>query len=583
MERDAERLLSQRPIVTPRLNRRTFLLGTSATGAAAGLAFTRNVVAQGTPGASPAASPGAAPVGAGIPTDPFTLGVASGEPEPDGVVLWTRIAPAPFEENGGVAAPSVEVAWEIANDDRMADIVQQGTYTTDAEWAHSVHVEVTGLEPAREYWYRFRLGEFESATARTKTAPAPGAATDSFRFAFASCQRWDQGLYTALRDMAEQMPDLIVHLGDYIYEYAINVRGDLQDAPARSTEDVPWQSLGEIFELQDYRHRHALYKRDPDLQEAHRVAPWLVSWDDHEVSNNYFGSIVRDSPFAQPLLERRAAAYKAFWEHMPLRERARPAGPDLKLYRAATFGDLIRFNVLDTRQYRTSQGGACMDAERLDNDGYCAAALDPERTMLGEDQKQWLFDGFGETSTRWNVLAQQVPFSRIDMNDDPQLVSYGDREMDKWDAYASERNEVLGVLADAAAQQGFQPMVITGDVHRNYVWDIKENWDAPGSETTIGTEFVGTSISSVGDTPLEDNGGFTTVCGGYNGNEHNKLYDDHRGYVMVDVSGDQLQATYRVVSTVEKTDGEVSTLTSFVVEHAKPGAQVDETCTTTRP
>jgi alkaline phosphatase D len=567
-EQEAERLLSQRPVKAPSLNRRTFLMGTAA--GAMGLALPGGAFSQGTPAATPLA--------AGIAGNPFTLGIASGEPEPDGVVLWTRIAPSPFEENGGVSADAVEVTWELANDEAMTDIVQQGTYVTEAAWAHSVHAEVTGLQPGREYWYRFRFGEFESPVGRTKTAPAPGEIPDSFRFAFASCQRWDQGLYTAFRDMAAQAPDLIVHLGDYIYEYAINVPRGMREVPERSTEDVPWQTLSEIFELEDYRNRYALYKRDPNLQEAHRIAPWIVTWDDHEVNNNFFGNIVRDSPVAGPMLDRRNAAYQAYWEHMPLRESARPDGPDMLLYRTATFGDLIHFNVLDTRQYRTAQGGACADSERAENDGYCAAALDPERTLLGAEQKQWLFDRFGETTARWNVLAQQVPFSRIDMNRDPQVAVYGDREMDKWDAYAAERNEVLAVLADAARQQGFQPLVITGDVHRNYVWDIKEDWDAPGSETAIGTEFVGTSIASNGDEPLTDNGGFTTTCGEHNGNPHNRLYDDHRGYVLMEATADGLTATYRVVSTVEEPDGEVSTLTSFMVEHGQPGAQVDQSC-----
>ncbi|HLU35128.1 MAG TPA: alkaline phosphatase D family protein [Thermomicrobiales bacterium] len=576
-DQKAERLLSERPMKTASVNRRTFVLGA----AASGTMFTRALSAQ---EASPMASPVATPDGEpGFSSDPFTLGIASGEPEPDGVVLWTRVAPEPFASDGGVPAASVEVVWEIANDEAMTDIVQQGTYATDAAWAHSVHVEVTGLEPAREYWYRFRLGDYETPVGRTKTAPAPGEMPESFRFAFASCQRWDQGLYTAFRDMAAQAPDLIVHLGDYIYEYGISLRGGLRDNPQRSIEGIPISSLMEILNLDDYRQRHALYKRDPDLQEAHRVAPWIVTWDDHEVNNNFFGQIVRDSPFSKPLLERREAAYRAYWEHMPLRESARPNGPDMLLYRASTFGDLIRFNVLDTRQYRTAQGGTCIDSERLDYDGYCAAALDPDRTLLGADQKQWLFDGFGETQARWNVLAQQVPFSRIDMNRDPEIAVYGDREMDKWDAYAAERNEVLAAMADASRQQGFQPVVITGDVHSNYVWDIKEDWDAPGSETAIGTEFVGTSIASNGDTPLKENGGFTTVCGEHNGNPHNHLYDNHRGYVLMDVTPDGLHSTYRVVSTVEQPDGEISTLASFMVEHGAPGAQADETCEPMRP
>jgi alkaline phosphatase D len=571
MASDAERLVSRRSLVTPdavRLNRRTFLMGSAAY-----LLLPGGVVGQGTPITTPAE--------AGIDSDPFTLGIASGEPEPDGVVLWTRMAPDPFEENGGVGVASVAVAWEVASDEGMTDIVQQGVYATDAGWAHSIHVEVTGLEPSREYWYRFRFGDFESAIGRTKTSPAPGDAVESFRFAFASCQRWEHGLYTAFRDMAAEMPDLIIHLGDYIYEYGITMRENLLEIPARSTDDIPGRSLEDSSDLEGYRHRYAIYKRDADLQEAHRIAPWLVTWDDHEVANDFYGALIRDFPYAQPLLERRTAAYQAYWEHQPLRERSRPNGPDLQLYRSVTFGDLIRFNVLDTRQYRSPQIEECFDTEREFYGGYCLSALDPARTMLGAQQKQWLFDGFGETETRWNVLAQQVGFSRVDLDGDSEIAIFGDSGMDTWDGYVGERQEVIGEMADAAAQQGFHPVVLTGDVHRNFVWDIKRDWDAPGSETAIGTELVGTSIASNGDDPLEDGGSFRTICGGFFGNEHNHLYDNHRGYVLVDVSREQLEAAYRVVSTVEKEGGSVTTLTSFVMEQGRLGAQVDQTCQAT--
>ncbi len=573
-ERDAERLLAGRG-ATRSVNRRTFVLGTAASGAM----FTHALSASAqdaTPGATPIASPVASPVG--LASNPFTLGIASGEPTPDGIVLWTRIAPAPFEPDGGVAALTVDVDWEIAADEAMTDIVQQGTYATSAAWAHSVHVEVSGLEPNREYWYRFRAGGFESPIGRTKTAFAPGDTASPLRFAFASCQRWEHGLYTAYRDLAAQAPDLVVHLGDYIYEYPILIRGSLRDVPARSIDGLPFSALGETVDLDEYRQRYALVKTDPDLRAAHEVAPWVVTWDDHEVANNYFGAVVRDSPYAKPMLERRAAAYQAYWEHMPLRESARPTGPDLMLYRTVAYGDLVRFNVLDTRQYRSAQGGACMPAERAENDGYCARAFDPERTLLGAEQKGWLLDGFDATTARWNVLAQQVPFTRIDLDRDPAVEAYGDDEMDKWDAYAGEREEVLAALADAATAQGFHPIVITGDVHVNQAWDIKRDWDAPAGEGIIGSEFVGTSISSVGDAPLDD-GGFTTVCGGYLGNEHNRLYDNHRGYVLVEADADQLRATYRGVSAITVPDGEPLTIASFVVEHATPGAQEDGTCT----
>lgn len=555
----------------PSLDRRTFLLGSFATG----VSWTRIASAQGA--ATPAASPVAtAVVKLSLKTNPFSLGVASGEPTPDGMVLWTRLAPEPFAPDGGLPNAPVDVAFEIANDELFRDIVQHGTVRAEAEWAHSVHLEVTGLKPDRWYWYRFTLGEFASPPGRTRTAPAAGGPFGGFRFAFASCQRWDHGLFTAYRDMAQQDVDLVLHLGDYIYEYTTQV-----DRWPRGIE-LPIRGQSETRTLDDYRKRHALYKLDPHLQEAHRLAPWLVTWDDHEVSNNYIVPVIKDDPFVKPLIERRDAAYRAYYEHQPLRRSSRPLDGVMPLYRAAEFGDLVRFNVLDTRQYRTPSVGACSERERAENGGYCEASLDPRRTMLGAEQKQWLTDGFGKTTTRWSVLAQQVPFARIDYDSGPGQ-SFGGSDNDKWDGYALERDEVLGAMADAAHAREFSPVVITGDVHANFVWDLKRDWDAPEGESIVGTEFVGTSISSNGDEPLKEKGGFTTRCGSLRGDKHNHLYDNHRGYVLCDLTPDQWHATYRVMPTVEDPDATARTLTSFVVEHGRPGAQQDQACTPDGP
>jgi alkaline phosphatase D len=543
----------------PRLDRRTFLLGTTA----AGLAWTRSV---GGHQASPEASPVATPA---LAADPFSLGIASGEPLPDGVVLWTRLAPDPFAPDGGMGASPVEVAWEVASDEAMTRIVQQGTAIADPAWAHSVHVEITGLEPARWYWYRFRVGDAESEIGRTKTAPAAGTTPERLRFAFASCQRWDQGLYTAYRDMAAQDVDLVIHLGDYIYEMRMSARTPLREG------DFPFSALVEAHSLENYRARYALHKVDPHLREMHRLAPWIVTWDDHEVHNNFFGGILRDDPASATLLERRAAAYQAYYEHMPLRETSRPKGPDLQLFRRLAFGDLLEVNVLDTRQYRSPQGQLCDDATRAANGGFCPASLDPSRTLLGEAQKGWLLDGFDRTSARWNLLAQQIPMARIDNDASPEGQSFGGREMDKWDGYAAERDEVVAALASAARARSFSPVVITGDVHANYVWDLKTDWDDTSDASVFGTEFVGTSISSEGDSALEEDGGFTTLCGNRNGNPHNHLFDNHRGYVLCDVAPEQWDATYRVLPTVKDPEATASTLTRFVVEHGRPGAQQD--------
>jgi alkaline phosphatase D len=543
------------------LNRRSFVMGSSA--AAVGLAFPAAGRSQETPIATPV-----------FGDNPFTLGVASGEPLPDGVVLWTRLLPAPFADDGGMPANPVEVTWRVANDEQMTDIVREGVEIASPDWAHSVHAEVSGLEPDRWYWYQFQAGEELSPVGRTRTASAPGTTPERLRFAFASCQRWDEGLYNAWKDVVAQEPDLVVHLGDYIYESGIG------SVPFRPLE-FPVSFRMEPSSLEQYRNRFALYKLDPHLQEAHRIAPWLVTWDDHEVYDNVFGAIIRDEPAAQMVLERRAAAYQAYYEHQPLRKESIPTGPDLQLYRRRGYGDLVTFNVLDTRQYRSPQGSNCSPDDR--QGGFCRDSLDPQRTLLGAAQKAWLLQGFDETTSRWNVIANQVPMARIDNEADPALESYGGTQMDRWDGYAIERDEVVTAMASAAAARGFHPIVITGDVHANYVWDLKTNWDDASGASVFGTEFVGTSISSNGDDPLIEDGGFTTECGQRNGNPHNHLFDNHRGYVLCDVTAGAYRAEYRVMPTVlEEVDG-ATALVSFVVEQAGAGAQVDGSCTPADP
>ena len=547
------------------LNRRTFVFG--ATAVAAGLSATPTLgQSQPAPNATPVFSDG-----------PFTLGVASGEPLPDGVVIWTRLAPLPFEPFGGMPLEPVEVRWIVAEDEQLARVVQQGTAIAEPDWAHSVHVEVEGLQPDRWYWYRFTAGREMSPVGRTKTAPASGTAVPGHRFAFASCQRWDQGLYTAYRDMARQDLDLVVHLGDYIYESAI----DGNDLGREGK--FPSIAFPEPRDLESYRFRYALYKLDPNLQEVHRVFPWLVTWDDHEVYNNLFGALDRDESFARDLLERRAAAYQAYYEHQPLRRESIPVGPDLQLYRRRAFGDLLELNVLDTRQYRDLQGMSCGEQGRLDNGGFCPDALDPTRTMLGERQKGWLFDGLAQTSTRWSVLAQQLPMSRIDLDPRQDAAEYGGEDQDTWDGYAVERDQVVAAMAEAAAARSFTPVVLTGDTHSNAVWDLRTDWDDGTEASVVATEFVGTSISSGGDNPIDDDGGFTTACGNRNGNAHNHLYDNHRGYVLCTVTPDRWQADYRILPTVKNPDATASLLTSFVVEHGRPDAQLAGECVNAAP
>ncbi|HUG89758.1 MAG TPA: alkaline phosphatase D family protein [Planctomycetaceae bacterium] len=476
--------------------------------------------------------------------DPFQLGVASGDPTPTGVVLWTRLAPDPLH-GGGMPPEPVEVSWEVADDEGLRNVVRKGTATASPDLAHSVHVEVEGLEPDRWYWYRFRTADAESPLGRTRTAPADDALPAAVRFAFASCQHYESGLYTAYEHMAGEPLDLVIHLGDYIYEGAPQ-RGQVR----RHVGD------GELHTLEDYRNRHAQYKTDPHLQGAHAACPWLVTWDDHEFDNNYAGAISEQRNVdPQEFLVRRAAAYQACYEHMPLRKPARPHGPDMRLYRGVPFGRLVDFAVLDTRQYRTDQ--PCGDG----NKPPCAGVFDPAATLLGQEQEQWLFERLQASPARWNVLAQQVMMARVDRLPGP-LVAWS---MDQWGGYDVARKRLLEFVRDRRVSN---PVVLTGDIHTNWVNDLKVDFDAPESPT-VATEFVGTSISSGG------NGSQTRAdtSGVLADNPFVKFYNAERGYVSCQITPERWTSQYQVVEDVRTAGAPRVTRASFVVEHGRPGAE----------
>ena len=469
---------------------------------------------------------------------PFSLGVGSGDPLPDSVVLWTRLAPEPLTPDGGMPDETVSVGWSVATDESMDDVVAGGTAPARPALAHSVHVDVRELEPDAEYFYRFSVGSVESPVGRTRTAPAPDADVEEFRFAFASCQHYPTGYYTAYDNMADEDLDLVIQLGDYIYEGSGSSEFDRDHEPPR-----------EIESLSEYRIRHAQYKTDPDLQAAHGSFPWLVTWDDHEVVNDYADE---DHPSAPPeeFLYRRANAYQAYYEHQPLRPSRLPEGPDFSLYRRFTFGNLATFNVLDTRQYRDDQTGSRGEAN------------DPDRTLLGDEQREWLIDGLENSSTRWNVLAQQVPFAARDDNPFPGVENFG--AGDKWDGYRADRKRLLDVMADNV--DSLNPVVVTGDVHRNFVYDVKADFYDEDSET-VGTEYVGTSISSFGD------GTGVTTYGEDPNDPWRKFMNDERGYVRCTITPDQWRTDYRVVSTVERPEASVETRATFVTRAGDPGAR----------
>ncbi|MCG8544941.1 MAG: alkaline phosphatase D family protein [Alphaproteobacteria bacterium] len=469
----------------------------------------------------------------------FTLGVASGEPGPDRVVIWTRLARDPLHGGGMPDAP-IDVGWTVATDDAMRTIVRQGTVTAQPEFAHSVHVDVQGLEPHRWYWYRFHVGSEESPVGRTRTAPAAGQGVDRFRFAFASCQKYEDGYYTAYRHLAAEDLDLVLHLGDYIYE------GKAKDGQVRK------HNSAECKTLVDYRNRYAQYKLDPDLQAAHAAFPWAVAPDDHEVDNNYANDKEEELRVSsEEFLARRAAAYHAYYEHLPFRRFSRPNGPHMQLYRALTFGGLATVHLLDTRQYRTDQPCGRKWVER------CADALKPRTTILGKLQEAWLDRRLAAAEGHWTVLAQQVPMMQRKRPRNGQVLYH----MDKWDGYVAARQRLFDSI------QRHRPrglVAVCGDVHAAWAGVLKADFDDPKS-ATLGAEFVGTSIASGGD-GWEIKKTHRDIV---DANPHIAFYNGRRGYTRCDLTRDRWRTDYRIVPYVSRPGAPVETVTSFVVE---PGA-----------
>ncbi|WP_350280882.1 alkaline phosphatase D family protein [Kribbella sp. HUAS MG21] len=476
----------------------------------------------------------------------FTLGVASGDPLPDGVVLWTRLAPQPVapDGRGGMPDQRFPVRWEIAEDARFHRVVRRGVEHAVPQWGHSVHAEVHGLRPDREYWYRFIVGDQVSPVGRTRTAPLAHLRLRELSFAFASCQNYYEGFFTAFRHMAQDDLDLVVHLGDYIYE------GGGQGTIGRG--HLP---TAEVFSLADYRVRYGQYKSDPDLQAAHAAAPWVVAPDDHDVENNWAGDISQldTEPDQDPAVfrQRRAAAYQAYYENLPLRRTSMPHGSEMQVYRRLTFGNLLQLNVLDTRRFRTDQLEQCAQD--------CDARWNPERTMLGATQEKWLLDGLGRSSARWNVLGNQVFAFEAD-HDAGTSERYG---MDPWDGYAAARQRLFDGVLERRVDNF---VMITGDAHRSVAADLKQNFGDPGSRT-VGAEFLGTSVSSGGNGVDMDSLGVTWLAE----NPHMRFHNSQRGYQRCVVTPTEWRTDYRVVPQVTVPDGAVITRASVTVEAGRAG------------
>ncbi|MGW0855057.1 alkaline phosphatase D family protein [Streptomyces sp. NPDC002690] len=522
------------------VGRRRFL---TTTGAAAALAFAVNLPAAGTASAAELDP-------RRITENPFTLGVASGDPLPDSLLLWTRLAPRPYEADGGLPASRVQVGWELAHDERFRRVVRRGTATAHPEFAHSVRTEVRGLEPGRTFYYRFRAGGWTSGTGRTRTAPDPHTRNRAVRLAAVSCQAYHDGYFTAYRHLADEDVDAVFHLGDYLYEYAVTATGGARAYTDRVLPDV---FNRETLTLEDYRLRYALYKSDPDLRAAHAAHPFVVTWDDHETENNYADDTPENSVPAEEFLLRRAAAYRAYWENQPLRTPQRPTGPDMRLYRRLRFGRLAQFDILDTRQYRSDQ--AYGDGWKVPG----PESEDPARTLTGATQERWLIDGWRASRATWNVLPQQVTFAR---RKDVPTAAYK-LSMDSWDGYPASRQRVL----DGAESAGVDNLlVLTGDVHVAYGFDLKKDFDDPSSRT-VGTEIVTSSITSGQNGSVKPANWNNQMAA----NPHLKFYDGRRGYALVTLEDDHARADFRAVDAVTTPGAPVTTAGSFVTEAGNPG------------
>lgn len=480
--------------------------------------------------------------------DPFSLGVASGDVTSSGGVLWTRLAPRPMEPDGGLSGPRPVVNWEVADDDSFRKIVKSGRATAASELSYSVHVDVDGLEPDRWYWYRFSTGGATGATSsagRLRTAPADGV-TSPLNFAMASCQHWEQGLYTAHDHMSREEIDFVAFLGDYIYE------GGAATAVVR-----PHTGL-EVRTLDDYRRRYALYKTDKMLQASHARCPWFTVWDDHEVDNNYaglHGENVMESE--EQMRNRRAAAYQAWWEHQPVRVPRAKSWADLNITRNIKWGALASFWMLDTRQYRDDQ--ACNEG----NDKVpCGNWNDANRTLMGAPQEKWLLDGVAQSKARWQVLVNQVMMAPHDSARGTDTTV----SMDQWSGYPVARDRLLNGLAQRAKNR---TVVITGDIHSNWINELASDFSHPG-KPVVGAEFVTTSISSGGDGQATLSTGAQEILAE---SPHVKWHNRQRGYVRCAATADGWKADYRVVPFVSRPGAPIETASQWQLTHGKPGIQ----------
>jgi len=483
--------------------------------------------------------------GGGFTAFPFSLGVAAGDPSPDGFVIWTRLAPEPLEPHGGMATAPVTVTWEVATDEGMRNILSKGEEKARAELAHSVHVELSGLQPDRPYWYRFRAGGQKSVIGRARTLPAAGASPRSLRFGVAGCQHYEDGFYTAFRHLADEDLAFIFHYGDYIYE---GWAKGIETAHSGEIVTPVRRHIGQsCYDLTDYRRRYAQYKTDSDLQRAHAAQTWFATFDDHEVRDNWAGD--HDPTDTPPELfrTRRAAAFQAWYEHMPVRRALFPRGATIDAWRGARYGDLVSFDFLDTRQYRS--GYLCGD----DFSPACPRLEDPSATMISAEEEAWLVRNLSRPQARWSCVAQQVMMMSLDRRTDagPSRIL----NMDSWAGYEAPRRRLLSRM------RGLDNVVVlAGDEHQNFAGLLVDR-DKP-----VAVEFVASSISSGGDGSDKRKGSDVIL----RNNPELKFINDQRGYHVCEVTPDAWRTEVMVLDSVSTPGAPIRKRATLTVPHGRP-------------
>jgi len=469
--------------------------------------------------------------------NPFTLGIASGDPSPDGFVIWTRLAPEPLESHGGMPIEQVPAAWEVASDEGFQSIVARGNTVALPELAHSIHVEVAGLQPNRPYFYRFEAGGERSVAGRARTLPLVAAAPSKLRFGVAGCQDYQSGYYTAFRHLAGEELAFVFHYGDYIYEYG-------PDSPAVRQHASPL-----ISSLDDYRRRYAQYKADADLQSAHAAHSFFVTFDDHEVRNDWAGDIDDDDNVPPEVFRlRRQSAFQAWYEHMPVRRSQWPNGSEIQMYRRARFGDLAEFDFLDTRQFRTNQ--PCGDGYRV----ACADVTSAKAHMISAEEEAWLMQNLQSRDARWNVVAQQVMMMSLDRRWEKEDAPRKLLNLDSWAGYEAQRERLLARMSGLN-----NVVVITGDEHTNYAGLLHDR-DRP-----VAVEFVSTSITSDGDGQDIPGWGPKFMAN----NPQLKFINNQRGYLTCDVTPGEWHTNFMVVDKVSTPDGKLRKRATLAVAHGE--------------